>query len=108
MHIYCWKVSQGVYLLKSEENTTVFNKITPNDYMLLEHPVFFTKKINVKFELFNYYLFLLTIDIKGDIGNNLDTDQWYTETKFSMKMFMLDNNRIVGNGNNTNFVEQFL
>ena len=39
MHFHCWKVSQNVSLQKSEEKTTVLNQITPNDCMLLEHPV---------------------------------------------------------------------
>ena len=39
MHFHCWKVSQNVSVQKSKEKTTVLNQITPNDCMLLEHPV---------------------------------------------------------------------
>ena len=89
------------------QRKTVFNQITPSDNASWTTSIL-TKTVIVKFRIFCFGNILLYNRQKRDTGNNIDTDQRYTETKISRKTFMLDNIRMVGNGHNTNYVAQFL
>ena len=75
---------------KLQRKTTVFNQIIPSDHASRK-PSILTKAVIVKFKIFCFGIFLLYNRQKRDTGNKLDTDQRYTETKFSRKIIMLDN-----------------
>ena len=89
---------------KNKQYLTKLHQVT----LLLEHPGILIKTVIVKFRIFCFCNVLLYNRQKRDTGSKIHTDQRYTETTISRKTFMLDNIRMVENGHNTNYVEQFL